>query len=133
ILIGLLVPAVKKVREAAARLQCSNNLKQISLATHNCNDTFARLPPMSGSFQGPGSAGNVLYWLLPFVEQDNLYKLGTRGARNYYSWYIPGVDPGDPGPIVSTPLKVYACPSDPNYGGGQASALPTPLPHLPSN
>src|SRR5947209_122592 len=110
ILIGLLLPAVQKVREAAARTQCSNNVKQMSLALHSCTDSYNRLPPMSGSFSGTQSGGNTFYWLLPFIEQDNLYKLHP----DFYSWAKPG-EP-DPGPIVSTPVKTYACPADPNYG-----------------
>jgi prepilin-type N-terminal cleavage/methylation domain-containing protein len=118
ILIGLLLPAVQKVREAAARSKCSNNLHQLVIGCHNFNDTHGRLPPMSGPFLGAGSNGNYYYWLLPFIEQDNLFKLGTRQGANYYSWTLPGE--ADPGPIVSTPIKTFACPSDPNYGNGQA-------------
>src|SRR5947207_643017 len=120
ILIGLLLPAVQKVREAAANLSCKNNLKQIGLAMHNCNDAQGRLPPMSGSMAGPQSNGNVFYWLLPFIEQDNLYKMPRAPGYTNYSWYIPGYDPGDPGPVVSTPVKVFRCPVDPTYGSGQA-------------
>ena len=114
ILIGLLLPAVQKVREAAARTQCSNNLKQMGLAIHNCQDAQGRLPPLSGPFRGPQSNGNVFYWLLPYIEQDNVFKLHP----DFFSWREGNET--DPGPIVSQPIKVYACPSDPNYGTGQA-------------
>jgi prepilin-type N-terminal cleavage/methylation domain-containing protein len=114
VLIGLLVPAVQKVREAAARTQCSNNLRQLAIAAHNCNDAHGRLPPLSGSFQGPNSNGNVFYWLLPYLEQDPLYRVHS----DYYSWR-EGAEV-DPGPIVSQPIKILSCPSDPNYGTGQA-------------
>jgi prepilin-type N-terminal cleavage/methylation domain-containing protein len=87
ILIGLLLPAVQKVREAAARMQCSNNLKQIALAAHNYESTFNELPAgyigstnpldtVSGSAAGGhGSAVGVLVPLLPYIEQDNVFKL----------------------------------------------------------
>jgi type II secretory pathway pseudopilin PulG len=83
ILIGLLVPAVQKVREAAARIQSSNNLKQIAMAMHNYNDAFGHIPPGNVKAAGPGGAvvpnyGNPgLSWrvaLLPYLEQDDLYK-----------------------------------------------------------
>ena len=75
ILIGLLLPAVQKVREAANRMKCSNNLKQLGLAMHNHNDTHGYLP---GNIR-PLAAGTVrVRWttfLLPYYEQDNIYKI----------------------------------------------------------
>src|ERR1700674_1144010 len=72
ILIGLLVPAVQKVREAAARLQCSNNLKQFGLACHNYHSTFGYLPPGGATYVG-GTPPSVQTIILPYVEQANLY------------------------------------------------------------
>jgi prepilin-type N-terminal cleavage/methylation domain-containing protein/prepilin-type processing-associated H-X9-DG protein len=83
ILIGLLLPAVQKVREAAARIQCANNLKQISLAAHTYHDANKRLPPginlssnavnTNPQYVGGGSFTGVLAYLLPYVEQGNVY------------------------------------------------------------
>src|SRR6187399_46168 len=78
ILIALLVPAVQKVRESAARTQCQNNLKQLGLAASNCNDTFKKLPPAYGYYPGNGPAqqsgfGGAMFFLLQFIEQGTLY------------------------------------------------------------
>src|ERR1700687_5823305 len=86
VLFGLALPAVQKVREAAARTKCANNLKQMALAMHNCNDTYGKLPPSVGSFPNATSDGTLQFYLLPFVEQDNLYKLGDDGAGNFSVW-----------------------------------------------
>jgi prepilin-type processing-associated H-X9-DG protein len=81
VLVGLLMPAVQKVREAGNRAKCSNNLRQIGVAVHNCNYTNGKLPSVYGSFPGiapsaNASAATLLFYLLPHLEQDNLYKAG---------------------------------------------------------
>jgi prepilin-type N-terminal cleavage/methylation domain-containing protein len=122
ILIGLLLPAVQKVREAAARAKCSNNLKQIALACHNANDTFGKLPPGLGYYPGTTGGANAaygigLFHLLPFIEQDNLYK--SSFANNIYY-------PGNNG-VYSMPVKTYICPSDPTIPAtGQLPYPPSP-------
>src|SRR5262245_967375 len=77
ILIGLLLPAVQKVRESAARLQCSNNLRQIAMATHACNGAFGYMPQFCWAWpRGSTTLRQVsTFWaILPYLEQDNLYQ-----------------------------------------------------------
>jgi prepilin-type N-terminal cleavage/methylation domain-containing protein len=119
ILIGLLLPAVQKVREAAARTQCANNMKQIVLATHNTNDAKYGLPPLA-SPDGwtaqtlalpPYNGGNwtVFTHLLPFVEQQGIYQQLTKGNDP------PGAYCG--GQYMQV-VKTFICPSDPTVAGG---------------
>src|SRR5262249_35814525 len=75
LLFALLLPAAVKVRQAAARSQCSNNLRQLVLAMHNMHDTYALMPPLAGPFPANNpSHGTLFFYMLPFIEQDNLYK-----------------------------------------------------------
>jgi prepilin-type N-terminal cleavage/methylation domain-containing protein len=118
ILIGLLMPAVQKVREAAARTQSINNIKQIGLACHNCNDTYKALPiewtPWWGSYKGPffdrGSDVTAHILLLPFLEQTPLFNL----RQKYGPWAegLPNAIPNGVTPFCATVVPVYQAPSD---------------------
>src|SRR5271165_1329173 len=105
VLIGLLLPAVQKVREAAARTQCANNLKQIGLCVQNCNDTYTMLPPGIGTFPTstaaiPPNFGNGIFFLLPFLEQNNIYKNATG---------IPSPPAAAAAGLVSPPFAGMVC------------------------
>src|SRR5947209_6352722 len=112
ILIGLLLPAVQKVREAAARTQCINNLKQIGLAMHMNHDATKSLPSGGWGWNWVGTAergtgadqpGGWLYNILPYVEQGNL-RNQTKG--------VPTANLGTAMiTVLQTPVKLFNCPS----------------------
>jgi prepilin-type N-terminal cleavage/methylation domain-containing protein/prepilin-type processing-associated H-X9-DG protein len=149
VLISLLLPAVQKIREAANRTQCLNNCKQMGLALHNYHDTFKRFPPGTDSGprpwrQSPGNTGYTRYWswmayILPFIEQDNVWNmavqwshqgdpitisggsgppdfLGCTPSSYFYTpwgdWFNAFANTKGPNPALGTVIKTYICPSE---------------------
>jgi prepilin-type N-terminal cleavage/methylation domain-containing protein len=95
VLIGLLLPAVQKARESAARTKCQSNMRQLGLAANQAFDQYHKLPPASGTIAG--QSGTVFFHLLPFVESQDLYNLGSTSAQG-------------------NRVQVYLCPSDASNG-----------------
>jgi len=117
VLIGLLLPAVQKVREAANRIKCANNLKQLGLAAHHYHDVNQHLPPAIGYYPpASGAFGTYFFHLLPYVEQDNLYR-SALGSVPFpppdgpTTVYYPGNNK-----VYSRPVPIFLCPSDPSVG-----------------
>lgn len=117
VLIGLLLPAVQKVRDAAARTQCMNNLKQLGLACANYEGVNHGYPPALTGYYNPAAAPvNWGTFVLPYIEQGNLYNL-----YDFTSGYWPVGSSGNAGfngsnvnsTVVSTPIKTFICPSTP--------------------
>jgi prepilin-type processing-associated H-X9-DG protein len=111
LLIGLALPAIQKVREAAARIQCANNMKQICLAMMNCADTYeGNMPPLGGYYPKANEAennglGTLFFHILPYIEQDNVYKNSQDkdGSKVYSVWNYG---------TCAARIKTYVCPSD---------------------
>ena len=143
ILIALLLPAVQAAREAARRMQCSNNMKQLGLAVHGAHDANRMLPPLcmqdTGLDVGPAYKGpyrgvqgaSVLFWLLPYLENIDIYETGKSDGmvRTSYT-YTPEVQIWG---VAQEPISAFLCPSDPTgiddgraasrYGGANVWAV----------
>src|SRR5262245_53161033 len=132
ILIGLLLPAVQKVREAAARMKCANNLKQLALACHNAHDVAGKFPPQFGytnSNARSGDFGTLFFHLLPFIEQTGVWNRALIATTDAAP---PGIPPSWPVYPPNTPyfrqagshdsrhtvggelITTFVCPSDPS-------------------
>ncbi len=134
VLIGLLLPAVQKVRESAINTQCKNNLHQMGLALHGYHGVHETFP--SGTQSG---WGNHWYWswmarILPHVEQDNLWReaelvANTSPSRNWNPWYVatgaPGAIVGNGNPALGTAMKTYICPMDPRGTANSVVNVPS--------
>jgi len=141
VLIALLLPAVQKVREAAARIQCRNNLKQITLASHAYHDVYLNLPPghlgthpnLATAYISGGPSRiyqwvGVLAYLLPYVEQNNLYLQMMSGVPQDYLIVSDALGPGAPYDMwikhastwnaAQNRVKLYECPADSNSDTG---------------
>jgi len=134
ILIGLLLPAVQKVREAAGRMESGNNLKQMTLALHGANDVFKKMPPANGYFpnfalpswnnpSAPLNHGTVFYHILPYMEGNNIYD------NTQATWSI-GLNPNSEYMAGPAFVKSYVAPLDftlppnnitNNWGGTQSN------------
>ena len=116
VLIGLLLPAVQKIREAASRTKCANNLKQLGLAAQNYHDLYNHFPPGIGyyPFTASDTFGTYFFHLLPYLEQDPLYRKSFDTASflspvGPTTLYYPGNNT-----VYSRAVKTLLCPSDPS-------------------
>jgi prepilin-type N-terminal cleavage/methylation domain-containing protein len=155
VLIGLLLPAVQKVRASAAQVQCSNNLRQIALAAHHCDAALGHLPRAGGPFNlhgrdgdSPALEGSAHYFLLPYLEQEPAGRaIGEEASQIITAMLLCGCDyhravrfthrtdsvaDVDAYPVSRTP-KVYLCPADPSVRDGLSDLAPVGVTQYAAN
>ncbi len=150
ILVGLLLPAVQAAREAARRMQCSNNGKQLGLAVHNMHDTYKKFPPavqanaqatvyLAGTTTvdpnvwqntktpGPynGRQYTIFSHLLPFMEQGNIYNVLSPALHDGGTGINGGNDPAVLPKPFDAVISTFLCPSDPSVSGGKSGYTPS--------
>jgi prepilin-type N-terminal cleavage/methylation domain-containing protein/prepilin-type processing-associated H-X9-DG protein len=128
VLVGVLLPAVQRVREAGNRAKCQNNLKQLGLAAHMAHDANRKLPPALGWYPGTASGANgpAVFHLFPYIEQDNLYKSSPRDASGNYASFDPNGQK-----TYAAGVSVFVCPSDPGVGADGVVDLRDEMPQWP--
>jgi len=132
ILIALLVPAVQKVREAAARLQCANNMKQLALGCHSFHDANKVLPQNFGCCGTGGAYWSWIAMVLPYIEQNDIYLAGNIGVFTPQGHTVTTLAASTVNgqPTIAIPVQMVRCPSDPTYGQtlwtDRADISPTP-------
>jgi prepilin-type N-terminal cleavage/methylation domain-containing protein len=118
VLIGLMLPAMRRVRGPANRVKCQNNIRQMTLAVHNYASTYDnRLPPAYGRMtmeNGTVVGGSILFWILPYIEQDAQFRTACNNGGG--NWSGPG------GP-QTTPIKYFMCPEDVTSVGTKPAAV----------
>jgi prepilin-type N-terminal cleavage/methylation domain-containing protein/prepilin-type processing-associated H-X9-DG protein len=125
VLIALLIPAVQKVRESAARTQCQNNLRQVGIALHSFHAAFTVFPASGWTTVGPGNpAGKAVGWrplILPYLEQENLQRLFDF-SKNW--WEEPNAT------SAATPVAIFQCPSVPPRTAMTSAIAKSPRPAM---
>jgi len=134
VLMGLLLPAIQKVREAASRTKCQSNMRQVGIAMHSHHDQKGSFPPLTGWMGTAGKVGSVngngFYHILPYIEEIGVFELGLRTVANIGAYEAENTDNGAAAGPRGQAVKIFQCPSDitmppdgmaPNnntYGGG---------------
>jgi len=126
ILIGLLLPAVQKVREAAAKTQCANNLKQVGLALHSFASTYSCFPTSGEGLTGTNGTGfdtiSTFTAILPYMEQENVYKM-INTAKHYVANDVGGAAGSAAAQVpFKTVIKAFVCPANPAHQGLDAQS-----------
>jgi type II secretory pathway pseudopilin PulG len=125
VLIALLLPAVQKVREAAARTQCVDKVKQFALATHMYTDTTGRVPQLwYQTTANPRETGSLFFYLLPYIEQQNLYDLAGAGQLGSSVRRASNI-------VNNNVINLYVCPSDPTNPSNRDDAGTSYVPNYP--
>ena len=126
VLIGLLLPAVQKVREAAARTKCQSNMRQMALGHHSHHDQKGSFPPLIG-WVGPNDVagsvyGNMNHHLLPFIEEMGVFEASFRPSNDWWGkTYHAHVNENGMGYSREKPIKLFQCPSDSSMPPGGMS------------